>query len=398
MRHRRAAVRAQRRWVAGIALLLGVLAVVWPVWARAELRLVTPGSSPTALADAVREAQDGDVIGLMSGTYTEALVVENRRLTFRGIGAQPTVISGEGKAKALDALWQFKGGQVVLQNLTFRGARSPMGTGTAVQQQGGRLVVQGSTFEDNEQCLVALNDERAVLEIRDSVFARAPKVEGGLFHLLNVGRIAKLEMTGSRLQQGFEGHLVKTRARENLIAYNSLNDGVYGAASYEVEIASGGIATLVGNVFGQGIQAANPTMLAYGTDGLRWDRNELWLAHNTFINYGWSPAVFVRSFDDPAGARAKVVAVNNLLVGPGVFWPAVRGELAGNRYATRGMLNDLWTYAMELPIDSVWRDSGVDPRNIHGRDLSPQAEFEFPQGTRRLAGPRSRYTPGAFQR
>jgi hypothetical protein len=38
----------------------------------------------------------------------------------------------------------------------------------------------------------------------------APKVVGGLYHLLNVGRIAKLSITGSRFQQGFEGHLIKT--------------------------------------------------------------------------------------------------------------------------------------------------------------------------------------------
>jgi hypothetical protein len=31
----------------------------------------------------------------------------------------------------------------------------------------------------------------------------APKVVGGLYHLLNVGRIAKLSITGSRFQQGF---------------------------------------------------------------------------------------------------------------------------------------------------------------------------------------------------
>jgi hypothetical protein len=230
------------------------------------------------------------------------------------------------------------------------------------------------------------------------VFGSAPKVVGGLYHLLNVGRIAKLAITATRFQQGFEGHLIKSRARENFIAYNFIHDGVRGASSYEIELASGGLATVIGNVIAQGTEARNPVLVAYGSEGRAWDKNELYVAHNTFINYGWTPAWFLRVFTDRLPDKVPVYAINNLLVGPGVFWPAVTGHLEGNRHATRGMLRDIWTYGFELPPDSMWRGSGVDPRNINGHNLAPTGEFEWPADVHALPSGALKWSPGAYQR
>src|SRR5690606_11386006 len=119
---------------------------------------------------------------------------------------------------------------------------------------------------------------------------------------------------------------------------------------------------------------------AYGTDRQPWDRNALLVAHNTFVNYKWTPAWFLRVFDDGLAADTAILVVNNLLVGPGLLWPAAPGRHAGNRHATLGMLRDASTYAFELAPDSVWRGSGIDPRDVGGHDLSPKAEFEWPLG------------------
>ena len=58
-------------------------------------------------------------------------------------------------------------------------------------------------------------------------------------HLLYVGRIGRFTLTGSR-HQGFEGHSVKSRARESHVAYNLLYDGAGGQAAYELEFPDGG--------------------------------------------------------------------------------------------------------------------------------------------------------------
>lgn len=383
------------RWWAR-ACLVGGLCAAFGV-AQAASWVVGAGGAPMALADAVARAADGDTIELLAGDYRGALSFTNRRLTLRGSGK--VVVHGDDKKPGLGrALWTVRGGDMLIDGVEFRGARSANGDGAGLRQEGGRLTLRKAQFFDNEFGLVAANDDKAELVIENCVFGQAPQVVGGLLHLLDVGRIGTLRITGSRFQKGFEGHLIRSRAREALIAYNFIHDGVRGAASYEIELAAGGVATVVGNVIGQGADNQNPVLLAYGTEGRVWERNELRVAHNTFVHYGWLPAWFMRVLDDRVGADTKVYAVNNLLVGPGLFSPGTDGVFAGNRYATRGMLQDIWTYGFELPPGSTWRGSGVDPRHVGGMDLSPQAEFEWPVGARALAPGAARWTPGAFQR
>ena len=385
------------------AVLLVVVSVSVAVLAAqpaqaADTFMVGPEGTPMAIEDAVRLAKDGDTIELLSGNYKGTLVIEDRRLTLRGVGGKTPVINGESKVRDAHALWTVRGGAITLENIEFRGARSSDGGGAGVRQEGGRLTINRCGFYDNEHGLLATNIESAELRITGSVFGSAPKVVGGLYHLLNVGRIGKLEIIATRFQQGFEGHLIKSRAKENLIAYNFIHDGVRGGASYEIELANAGVATVIGNVIAQGSDSRNPVLLAYGTEGRAWDKNELYVAHNTFLNYGWTPAWFLRVFTDRLPDNVPVYAINNLLVGPGVFWPAATGHFEGNRHATRGMLRDVATYGFELPPDSMWRGSGVDPRSINGHSLAPIGEFEWPANVHDLPPGRTTWSPGAYQR
>ncbi|MDE2081830.1 MAG: hypothetical protein KGI90_10790 [Burkholderiales bacterium] len=375
-----------------VAVVVGV-----PAWAGEPL-VVGPGGTPMALQDAVNQARDGDTIELLAGQYHGTVTIDHRRLTLRGLGGKPPLIQGDAKLGLGGALFTVIGGEVTLEHLEFRGARNLDGSGAGVRQVGGHLTVRRCSFFDNEHGLVAANDAQAELTVEDSVFGLAPHVVGGLYHLLNVGRIGKLSVTGSRFQQGFEGHLLRSRARESYIAYNFIHDGLRGGASYEIEIADGGLATVLGNVIAQGSQRQNPVLVAYGTEGRAWPLNRLYLVNNTMINYGWLPGWFLRVFEGRVGSDTKVYEINNLIVGPGIFWFGAPGHFAGNRHATLGMLRDPATYAFELPPDSIWRGSGVDPSHIDGRDLAPKAEFDWPIGIRPLKPGRTSWSPGAYQR
>ena len=393
----------------GLAPLRGIvlLTMLMAAGAAAAADLVVgPDGTPQVLAAALAAAHDGDTIELLPGQYRGAVDLVNRKLTLRGVGkvlvqGEPrndgAVAAGEA-APAARALWTVRGGDVVIDNIEFRGARANDGGGAGVRQQGGKLTLRNCRFFDNEHGLLAVNDAAAEVVIERSVFGMAPKVVGGLYHLLNVGRIGKLTITGSRFQQGFEGHLIKTRARDNFIAYNFIHDGQRGGASYEVEIAAGGTATIIGNVIGQGADSQNPVVVAYGTEGTAWPVNRLLMAHNTLVTYGWLPAWFLRTFTERLPPMTEVLVINNLLVGPGVFWGGANGHFDGNRQVTRGMLRDIDTYGFELPPASMWRNAGVDPRNVGGHDLAPKAEFEWPVGTRALPLNRGAWTPGAYQR
>lgn len=396
-------------------LLLGAtpLLVPLPSWAQGTGALPRPapasaipaaadrlivGADGGSLPDALARARDGDTIELLPGDYTGApLVLEGRRLTLRGVGNRPVFKHAGRLPGGAKALLTVRGGEVTLENLRFGGARADNGEGAGLRMEGGRLTVRDCSFYDNEYGLHALNDESARLHIEHSEFGQAPKVVGGLHHLLNVGRIGSLEVRGTRFQQGFEGHLIKVRARETMLAYNFIHDGFRGGASYEVDLAGGGVATLIGNVIGQGSDTQNPVVVAYGAEGGHWERNELRLAHNTLVNYGWTPAWFLRVFEDKMRSP-QVVAVNNLVVGIGVFSLGAPGRFEGNRTVSRRQLRDFETYAFELPPDSMWRNSGIDPRNIDGHDLSPKGEFDWPARVVPLEGERTSWTPGAFQR
>ena len=121
------------------------------------------------------------------------------------------------------------------------------------------------------------------------------------------------------------------------------------------------------------------------------------MAHNTLISDGPGPARFLRVWADRLPPGTPVQAVNNLSIGRGVFAPGVPGDFAGNHPAARRMLVDPDRLDFALQADSPLRGRGVDPRRAFNADLSPQAEFKLPVGTRALPEP-SRWSPGAFQR
>jgi hypothetical protein len=364
--------------------------------------LAGPAGAALTLPEALRQAADGDVIELMPGVYKDRLLIERRRLTIRGMrGGEAVMVQGAGPPMAERALWTVRGGELLLEEIEFRGARSANGSGAAVLLEGGRLTLRRCRFFDNEHSLATNNDAQAELVVEGSVFGMAPKVVGGLHHLVTVGRIARFSVTGTRFQQGFEGHLLKSRARENLIAYNFVHDGQRGGASLEIDLPLGGLAQIVGNVIGQGADTQNPVMVSYGSEGSAWDVNRLRVVHNTFVNHGWVPAWFLRVHGDQLPAGTEVVAINNLLVGMGVFEWGNPGFFAGNHHARRGQLADLDTYAFELPPSSPLRGAGIDPRRVGSSNLAPEAEFDWSEGRKPLNPPpagRSSWSPGAFQK
>lgn len=368
--------------------------------AEARIWLVGPAGAALSMEQALAQAADGDIIELMPGEYTSRLVIENRRLTIRGLrGAEPATVKGDTRPMADKALWTVRGGRVLIEDLVFRGARGADGSGAGLRQEGGELVLRRCRFFDNEHALVAANDEQATITVEAGVFGMAPRVEGGLHHLVSIGRIGRFEVSGTRFQQGFEGHLLKTRARENHIAYNFIHDGLGGGASLELDIAGGGLATVIGNIIGQGSRTQNPVMLAYGSEGPIWPENRLLLAHNTFVNHDWMPAWFLRVFRDRLPAGLELVAVNNLLAGGGVFEWGNEGLFEGNQHILRRSLADVQTHSFELPPASGLRGTGVDPRRVGGHDLAPKAEFDWRQGRVPLAEPNpARWSPGALQK
>jgi len=377
--------------------VLAFAACVLCIQARADTWLVGPGGQPASLRSAVAAAQDGDVIELLPGEYRgEVVVIPARTLTIRGVGGQRPVFVADGKIAEGKAIFVMRGGQLTVENIEFRGARAPDANGAGIRLEAGHLKIVRCGFFDNENGVLTSNDEQAELDIEDSVFGDAPRVVGGLYHLLYIGRIGRVSISGSRFQHGFEGHLIKSRARETRIAYNLIYDGPGGEASYEIDLAHGGLAWIIGNVIGQASGSQNPVVVAYGAEGKRWERNALYMAHNTLINDKLLPAWFLRVFRNNLPENTEVQAVNNLTVGLGVFSWGAAGHFDANFSTFASSLVDPTTWTFELAANSRLRGQGSDPRRFGGQDLSPKAEFMLPAGTRPLPA-LTNWSPGAFQ-
>jgi len=357
--------------------------------------IVGAGEKISSLTEAARLAKDGEVIEIRPGTYRGQPVVWTQdRLIIRGVGERPVMLA-DGKNAEGKAIWVVKGGKVRIENIEFRGARVADGNGAGIRFEKGQLTVHACRFADNEMGLLGANSAELSLEVSDSEFVDAPRHAGLLHHLVYVGRIGKFVLRGSRFENGYLGHLVKSRARESHVLYNMLADGAGGKASYELEFPNGGVAYVIGNVIGQSATTDNPRMVAYGAEGPFWPANALYMTHNTLVNDNYSGnfmAVWTEKF--PAGI--DIWAINNLTVGNGDFFPPAQGRFEGNQSAGRGELIEYGKLPSRLTNLSPLRGTVRPPGSVGAVDLLPNAEYTYPVGTRPLRVS-STLSPGAFQ-
>lgn len=298
-------------------LLLAALALHLGAAAAATIT-VGPGGDAARFSDAVRQAQDGDTIEVLPGEYGgDVAVLAQQRLHVRGVGARP-VFRAAGRHAEGKAIWVVRGGSVTIENIEFRGARVPDQNGAGIRHEKGRLDVIACSFVDNEMGLLTSNDGDAELTVRDSIFELAPHRPGqGLTHLLYVGRIRRVEITGSRFTQGWRGHLIKSRARESRIVGNHIVDGPLGEASYEIDLPNGGLALVADNRIGQSAATGNQTMLSFGAEGDPWDESRLELRNNEFHNEAQGSDALVRLWWDRLPASTQVRGQGNRLIGAG---------------------------------------------------------------------------------
>lgn len=356
---------------------------------------VGPGTAIATVGEAARLARDGDIIEIRAGTYSRQPVVwKQKRLTIRGVGERP-VMMADGASADDKAIWVIADGEFDIENIEFRGARVADGNGAGIRFEHGTLRIRKCAFFDNEMGILTANFADATLEIADSEFGAAPRHRGDLHHLLYVGAIGKFTLVGSRFSGGYRGHLVKSRARENLVAYNLLADGPQGQASYELEFPNGGVAYVIGNLIGQNAATQNPTLVSYGAEGPRWPDNALYLVHNTLTSE-FNHGNFLFVWSDKFRPDTEVWVINNLTVGYGNLAPAPNGRFEGNQNLSRAELIPVEGIPIKLPLNSPLRGSVRPPGSARSVDLLPRAEFAFPVGSRPLVPP-SRLAPGAFQ-
>ncbi len=376
-------------------LVLGAAAcMLAPLASRAQTQGITrvgPGSAIKTIAEASAKARDGDIIEVEAGDYPGDVAIWSQdNITVRAVGGRVR-LKADGMAAEGKGIWVIRGGRMSVQGFDFSGARVSDHNGAGIRFDKGRLTVQDCSFMNNENGLLTGNDPHSELEIIDSEFGYNGYGDGQS-HNLYVGELARLSVTGSYSHHAKVGHLLKSRAALNRIYYNRLTDGIGGTASYELELAIGGVAYVVGNIIEQGSETENPHIISYGAEGYKWPNNALYLINNTLVDNRPKGGIFLRI---KPGGNVTVRAINNVLIGDGRLDTAGPGDYRNN--FTVDWDQFVWATRDDYRLKRTSRLLGkaIDAGSVDGQSLMPVREYVHPRSTRALQGPAR--NPGALQ-
>jgi hypothetical protein len=351
---------------------------------------VGPQLAIRTIAAAAALARDGDIIEIEAGDYMGDVAVWTQdKLTLRGVGGRPRLIAAGASAQK-KAIWVIRGGDVTVENIEFTGARVPDKNGAGIRFEKGRLTVRNCRFLDNEMGIITGGGD-GELDIENSEFGHNGAGDG-YSHNLYVGAIKRLRVTGSYFHHARIGHLLKSRAAENHILYNSLTDESGGRASYEMEFPIGGIAYVIGNIVEQSATTENSNIISFGAEGYKWPKNEIYLINNTLDNNRPQGGNFL-AVKPGAGT---VRAYNNLLIGRSPLNTGINGEFINNPNVNWEpfILPQRHDYRIrrESPLQRSYRSPGTANS---GMDLAPTREYVHPAATRPLST--APLLPGARQ-
>ena len=213
--------------------------------------------------------------------------------------------------------------------------------------------------------------------IEDSEFGNAPRGSKAACTTCCTWAHRRFTIRGTRFYSGYEGHLIKSRARENRIAYNLIYDGEEGQASYGIDLPNGGLAADHRQHHRPGPERTEPGHGGYGNEK-RLARNALYLSHNTFVGNPAARAGSCVCCTTACPTTWEVKAVNNISLGLGLFSPgnaATSAATAGLYPAPRGA-EHLHARVPAWPTGPTGRTK-AQPAGMGGASpLEPVAEIE----------------------
>lgn len=357
---------------------------------------VGPSEQFRTLRDAINAARTGDTIEVEPGDYRgDAAVLQRDLVHIIGTGGRPRFIAAGADAEGKGTLVVRARGCIV-ENIEFVGSRVADHYGSAIRLERGSLQVKGCRFADNELGLMTSNDPSISLEVLGCEFSGLVENKdrgAALSHCLYAGTIDSLLVEGSYFHDGSVGHLIKSRARTNVIRYNRLSDQ-NGVASYELEFPDGGLAEVVGNIIQQGRRSENGTIISYGAEGLRWTENRLDILFNTIVNDLAAGGYFVSVHRQGVPTTVR----HNVWVGKGEFRLGPGADFAANVQAKASDFADLATLDCRPRVRTAWVGTASGVAHSFDPRLLPTRQYKHPASVQELQ--RSRLgvlSPGAMQ-
>ena len=275
--------------VSALALLV---AVTGATPATAAILMVGANQAYSAPSKAARAARPGDTIKIAPGTYYDCAVWTTDNITIEGTG--PGVVLTDTTCQG-KAIFVIHANDVTVNNITFQRARVPDGNGAGIRAEGTNLTLDNDKFLNNEEGILAGNNPKSLIIVRNSEFNHNGTCRRGCAHGIYVGKLALLRIEHSRFFDTQVAHHIKSRAARTELIDNHIEDGPDGTASYEVDIPSGGAVVMTGNVLEKGPKNQNHTAaVIIGEEGVSQPTPELLFKDNVFTNDG-PPTAFVKN-------------------------------------------------------------------------------------------------------
>ncbi len=254
------------------------------------MSILTVGSGEqfATLSAAVVTSQDGDVIQVQAGTYTNDFSTINTKITIEGVGGMVHLLATQSPPDGKAILTTNT--DVTLDNIELSGAQVPDGNGAGIRYQGGNLTLNNCYVHDNQEGLLSgSTGGTGSITIENSEFANNGAGDG-LTHDIYVGDIGSLTIDGSYIHGAVVGHEVKSRAQQTTITNSRIEDGPTGTASYSIDLPNGGNALIQGDTIEQGPDSQNPAIIAYGEEGGVYANSSLTVTGDTILNDLSSPS------------------------------------------------------------------------------------------------------------
>ena len=251
------------------------------------------GQQYATLAAAVAASQNGDVIQVQAGTYTNDFATISTSITIEGVGGMVNLVATEPPPNEKGILvigTATSSPTVTLDNIEFSGAAissAQGGNAAGVRYQSGNLTINDCYFHNNQNGLLADGDAAGSISITNSEFADNGTTSG-LTHNIYIGAVGTFSITGSYVTAANTGNEIQSRALVNNITNNRIVDGPTATASYSINLPNGGVDTVSGNIIEQGPHSQNDAMINFGGatagNGGTYASSSLTVSGNTILN------------------------------------------------------------------------------------------------------------------
>jgi hypothetical protein len=351
-----------------------------PLSAFAFTWQVGPSRTYTKPSDVSLLVNDGDTVEIDAAVYLgDVCVWIKNNLLLKGVGGRPH-LRANGNNAIGKGTWVLAGNNIRVENIEFSESTVPDMNGAGIRLDGVGIIVRNCYFHNNENGILTGNNGGNII-IEQSEFG-FNGFGDGFSHNIYIGRVDTAIVRFSYFHHANIGHELKSRARVNYISYNRFSNEAAGNASREIDLPSGGLSIIIGNIIQQGPNSANGNMVGYGLEGLvNAAPHEIYLINNTLVNER-----FAGSFLQAAAGATYLKAYNNIFAGPGTVisygGPAGAVDSLTNKVVSdislAGFINPA-IYDYHLNSGSVAVNSGTNTGAAgNGENLLPVFEYQHP--------------------